>query len=316
MTYMTLLDAPVVHAPVESATPRYRARTLGWIAVAAAVPVAAGVVLASGMRLEFTSFLPLLGAAALLGAVHHIYTRLRPRPRLALPAGLLALLILSGLLAGIISHAGLRLHYPLIDAWLDGADRATGIDTPRLALMLARHPYGGELLGLIYVSAFPATFLTALWLGMRGEAGRAWELGLGFAGGILSAAVIAAFFPALGNIAYHHLDGAKGLPAGAGSYYLEAFHYFRDGHDPHFDLRQLSGVVEFPSFHMVMALLVPYGLRRSGALGWVAIVWSLLVVVSTIAIGGHYVIDLVGGAMLWAAWMMAARADRTIDPRA
>jgi membrane-associated phospholipid phosphatase len=316
MSFMTPIDAPIARASqAVDAAPRHRACLLGWIVVGAAVPVAAGIVLASGMQLVIASFLPLVFTAALLGIVHHIYARVRPEPRLALTASLLALLVLAGLLAGVISHAGLRMHYPLIDAWLDGADRAMGINTPRLALMLALHPHWGTLLNLIYVSAFPAVFLTALWLGLRGQDARAWELGLGFTGGILIAATIAAFFPALGNMAYHQLDGTKGLPAGAGSYYLEAFHYFRDGHDPRFDMRQLSGVVEFPSFHMIMALIVPYALRRTGVLGWAAIAWSVLVVVSTIAIGGHYVIDLVGGAVLWAACMWAARDGRAA-PRA
>jgi len=310
MTCMTPVHGPVVVAPPARAIgpSPVRAGTAGWLVVAAAVPVAAGVLLASGMRLQLASFLPLLLVSALLGTVACVYHRVRPNPRLALPAGLLAMLVLSGLLAGVISHAGLRLHFPLIDPWLDHADRMLGIDTPWLALALDRH--AGPALNLIYVSAFPVIFVTALWLGFSGQAGRAWELGLGFAGSILVAAVIAVFFPALGNMAYHHLDGAPGLPEGAGSYYLEAFHYFRDGADPRFSLQQLSGVVEFPSFHMVMALLVPWGLRRTGIAGWIAAIWGALVVLSTIAIGGHYVIDLIGGLLLWAGWMAVARDGR------
>jgi len=315
MTCMTPVHGPAALAPLARAIEpsSVRAGRAGWLVVAGAVPVAAGVLLASGMRLQLASFLPLLLVSALLGGVACVYHWVRPNPRLALPAGLLAMLVLSGLLAGVISHAGLRLHFPLIDPWLDHADRMLGLDTPRLALALDRQ--GGAALNIIYVSAFPAIFGTALWLGFRGEAKRAWELGLGFAGSILVAATIAAFFPALGNMAYHHLDGAPGLPEGAGSYYLEAFRYFRDGHDPRFSLQQLSGVVEFPSFHMVMALLVPWALRRTGLAGWIATAWGALVVLSTIAIGGHYVIDLIGGLLLWAGWMAVARDGRAA-PRA
>ncbi|MFN3551857.1 MAG: phosphatase PAP2 family protein, partial [Novosphingobium meiothermophilum] len=78
-----------------------------------------------------------------------------------------------------------------------------------------------------------------------------------------------------------------------------------------FDLAKVEGIVTFPSFHMVMALMAPYALRGAGLASMVAFVWAALVTVSSIVIGGHYVVDLLGGAVTWVAAIGWARsADR------
>jgi membrane-associated phospholipid phosphatase len=43
-----------------------------------------------------------------------------------------------------------------------------------------------------------------------------------------------------------------------------------------------------------------------------SLVWNLLVIISTIPIGGHYVIDLLAGALVWlAATIIAVRLTAT-----
>lgn len=311
MIYQGLIQRPAEDILTTSHVHAFQlnAYWVGWLSVGAAVPVSAVLLLASGMRLVIESFLPLTVLIMLLGAAHVVYDKLRPSRYLALSSGVLAMLTASGVLAAIISHTGLRLGQPFVDAALSAADVSLGIDTPRLALTLALHPTWGQPLNIIYMSTLPTVFLAAIFLGLRDQDERAWELVSCFSTSIIAASIISVFFPALGSMVYHHIDGIADLPTGAGNYHLGTVHYFRDGQNPAFDMAKLSGVVTMPSFHMVMALLVPYSLRRTGVLWWTAVAWSVLVMLSTVAIGGHYVIDLIVGAALWAfiAWLVRQR---------
>lgn len=282
---------------------------LAWLSLVGGAISACVVLLATGMRIAPG---PLLAYAALLGLLlgaHHLYRHWRRDEKLALVTGALALMIAAALLAGVTSHAGLRLRYPLFDASLAAGDRLIGIDTPKVVLWVAESPALVWLLGLAYSSVFPLAFITAIWLGFRSEAMRLWELVLGFAASIQIASAMSVFMPAIGNIAHAKLDHLAGtlLPDGAGVYFLPAFRYYRDGADVILDASRFSGVVEFPSFHMVMAIVVAYAFRGTGIFGLVAAIWCGLVGISTVPIGGHYVVDLAAGALLWLGVMALAR---------
>lgn len=280
------------------------ARRIGWIAVALSVPGAVTVVLASGMRPVAQSFLPVGLPAILLLAAHIVYARWRPDPRVVDATGLMAMMILACLLAAVISHAGLRLRFPYVDESLAAADRAMGFGTPRLALKLALSPVWSNWLAAAYVSSFPAAFLLALALSLTQRAERAWELAAAFSACILTAAATSVFWPAIGSMVYHAVDGTKGLPPGSGNYHLAAVAYYRSGDAPSLDMARFSGIVTMPSFHMILALIVPFALRGTGWPFQAALLWCAVVTLSTIGIGGHYVVDLIAGAVLWAgvAW--------------
>jgi membrane-associated phospholipid phosphatase len=302
------LPAPASPARAEGR----RARRLGWATALLGAPCAMAVLAASGMRIVPDSLLALLATLILLGAIHLVYSRFRAHLRIELASGVLAMMMATAMTAGIVSNAGLRLHRPLIDGLLSRADHAIGIDTPALVRAFVGQPILGEVLNLAYLSAFPLVFVAAFGLALCGRADRTWEIGWGFSACILVSSLVAAFYPAIGNIPYAHLEGlaGHGLPAGAGTFYVAAFHALYDGQGGWLDMRQLEGVVTFPSFHVVMGIIVAWAFRRTGILGWVAAIWCALVAISTIPIGGHYVVDLIGGTALWAACMRAARDGR------
>ena len=69
-----------------------------------------------------------------------------------------------------------------------------------------------------------------------------------------------------------------------------------------------AGVVSFPSFHVVLAILSAQAL--SSIRGWRISVWVFagLTIVSTITTGWHYFVDLIGGlAVALISWSLAGR---------
>jgi hypothetical protein len=288
---------------------------LAWWSLAAGALTASVVLFAARMAVTvgpLVSYLAILGA---LAGAHRLYSTWRPNRPIALVTGALAVMIGGALAAGIIANASLRLRFPLADGWMAQADRAIGFDTPAVVLWIAARPELAWLLGWAYSSIFPLAFGAALWLALRGSEQRLWEVVAGFAVSIQAAAMTAIFLPVKGNIAYaglEHLAGTS-LPEGSGIYYLGAFTRYRDNLEPVLDLHKLDGVVGFPSFHMVMVLIVAYAARATGAVGWLVAGWSGLVAVSTIPNGGHYLVDLIGGTLLWLVVVVGARM---LDARA
>ncbi|WP_183614212.1 phosphatase PAP2 family protein [Novosphingobium hassiacum] len=291
----------------EGGSARAQSFQASWLVIACGFLVALLTLKVTGMGILVTSVAPLVCFAVALVGVQAYYTRYRFDERIVATCGILAILISACLLAAIISHASLRLRAPQIDGALDGADLALGLYAPAIVLKLSKYPAFAALLGVIYSSAMPVCVITALALAASGRRARACEFAFSFTFCILLAATVSAGFPALGSTVYHGMESTAGLPSQAGTFHMATVEYFRNDPSAIFDLAKVQGIVTFPSFHMVMAILLPYALRGETRIGiWIAVIWSLLVALSSVVIGGHYVIDLLAGAATWAAsaWLI------------
>jgi membrane-associated phospholipid phosphatase len=60
-----------------------------------------------------------------------------------------------------------------------------------------------------------------------------------------------------------------------------------------------TGLVTFPSFHTMLGLVLIWAVRKT-VLFWPSLFLNGAMVVSTVAIGGHYLIDVVAGIVLTA----------------
>jgi membrane-associated phospholipid phosphatase len=278
---------------------------------------AAVVVQLTAMTVPFELLAAMLGFTALFLTLHLVYAVFRQDLRLSLLTGSLALLLAAACGASLVAHVGMRLRFPLQDSALAAADRLIGIDTPSLALAFAEYPWFSELLARLYDTTVPAVFLAAIGLSLASKAPRVWELVLGYSAGLFICCVISVILPATANFVHAGLTAQElaGLPNGSGVFHLKAVHYFRDGNALLVEPAKFAGVVTFPSFHTMMALIVAYGCRGFGLLSVLAWLWAGLIIVSTIPIGGHYVIDLIAGAVLWIAIVLGARILHSRKPR-
>jgi len=251
---------------------------------------------------------PLLLLAFVVGA-YAVYRRWRPEPVIGDICGALAVIIVSGAVAGIISLAGLRIGAPLIDGNLAAYDRALLLDTRPIVVATAASPVFANLLGLAYVSSFPIVFASVVFLGWTRYVKPLWQLAFVFAFTAVGCSAFSAFFPASGAFAYfsYPADVLGGLPTGAGIYHLQKFEYYRDAVAPMISMSSLQGVVTFPSFHCCLALMTAFAYVQHRWLFVISLAWNGLVLISTIPIGGHYIVDLPAGAALWGlAYLLAA----------
>ena len=72
-----------------------------------------------------------------------------------------------------------------------------------------------------------------------------------------------------------------------------------------------AGIVSFPSFHTIIAVLAASALWNIRWIRWVGLVVCVGICLSTVTTGWHYVIDVLGGlGVAFAAWAAAVRLIR------
>jgi membrane-associated phospholipid phosphatase len=79
---------------------------------------------------------------------------------------------------------------------------------------------------------------------------------------------------------------------------------FQDFHDGSAVLgrNSLGSCVTFPSFYTIMGLIVAAMWRKTYSGLCPGLVWLALMLFSTLPFGGHYVVDLIGGSVVWGPW--------------
>lgn len=246
---------------------------------------------------EFGKFVLL--AAGVGGLAAYCHWRQHPW-RLTDSAAAVSLVTLSLLLCGLVSCTGLRLGLPLADPLLARSDALVGFDVSRVSSFVAGEPALSWLLHLAYNASAPLCAAAVAWHLFRKDRLAMWRVVATLVVAMQIVAIVSVLFPAQGATVWMGLDvlQGNGLPHGAGTYFTTAFAHFYSGSDLLVRREDMNGIVCFPSFHTVMALVILQSFAHS-PLKWLALPWSVLTIVSTVPMGGHYVIDLAGGVLVW-----------------
>jgi membrane-associated phospholipid phosphatase len=282
--------------------------------------VLAGVLQAVFLALTDTglnarSLLPIGAIAGPLALVGVVYVVFRPDAAVSSVAGGFATLLVGAALVGLMAITVLRFKAPLVDSALARADALLGLDATVLVPWIAAHVATG-LLVIPYNNTVQTVFVSVLVLGCLKRELMVWELCFTFIGAGLVTVLISAVFPAVGSAAHFDLHDMPGLPRGAGRYFVATIYRFRDGAADSVSLSDLNGVVSFPSFHTSMALMTAYAFRGIRLLLLPVAIWCGLIIVAAMPMGGHYAVDLVGGAAVWAlfAWLAGRIQPCAADP--
>jgi hypothetical protein len=280
---------------------------LALVLVGSAV-LAAIVVAAAGMRVEPAGFGRFILLALVMGALAYWCRTRGLDRRLGAAAAIVGAATLSLMICGVIANAGLRLGAPIADARLAAADAALGFDVGEIIREVAARPVLTEALSFLYNSSGLAVVGLIGWAMLRQSVAKGWELATTAFISMQLVALTSLSFPALGAMRHFALEGlqGRGLPVGAGVYQWPAFTHFYRGSDPMLRLSDMGGVVAFPSFHTVLALLIAQALA---ATRWrfAGVFWTAGIILSAIPMGGHYVVDLAAGFVIWLSAASIAR---------
>lgn len=239
--------------------------------------------------------LPLLIAgSAVCFAIAAICSTIRPQHVIAEGALYSGLWVIYPIFGARLTYLANSLGYPLQDKTFDALDAALGFRWIDWVEFVSSHRFLEKVQGFAYESYIwqPAVSIAifAIW----GPRGRNRELLTSVLVALLATIAISMFLPAIGPADTHGFTTPQGSIIRA----------LRSG-----SATSLAyvGIVSFPSFHTVMAILFAVAHRDNW---WSFPIFLILNVLMLIAIpysGNHYLTDVIGGAVIAACSFIGTR---------
>jgi hypothetical protein len=212
----------------------------------------------------------------------------------------------------ILNYFLLTVAGPRADVFLAHLDRAMGFDWPSLMLWVAVHPALDGVLHVAYDSSLAQIALLVICLAWTARPRAIYSLCIALAAGGMTAVAIWTIAPSFGAFSVYRLPAAAAahMPLALdGKYADQLIALLQHGPD-RIAPDQLRGLIGFPSFHSVLAILAMWYAWPLRTLRWPALALNTLVLISTPIQGGHHLVDVFGGLVLAAASI--ALAERII----
>jgi len=204
------------------------------------------------------------------------------------------------LVAGLFQYLASNMSPPLVDGQLARIDAGLGFNwLSLLALANANHVVA-RVLVLAYFSVGPLLPVLFIYFAFTHREHRLMELVALVAVTSLFTGTLMLFFPAAGAYSWFHPspDYFSNLSREAGTWHYKVLMALRSGQQFTYLQSQVSGLVTFPSFHTVLGVITAYSVRRIRGVFPVLLVLNAIMIVSTVPEGGHYVADVVAGAVV------------------
>lgn len=293
-------------SPAAAVADRFRKLTVQLVLTAATIALILALALKVRVDPAGSSALDWLVAVLLLAS--RLWWARSGHQRIADASGAVALVSIAGMACGAIAMLQLRLGFPIADGLLRSSDRALGVDGIAVVGALVRQGHWlFALMAPAYNYTLPIFFAGLLMLSFRGDRIEAWRAAFCFTGTLFTTCLIAILVPAKGLGVWAPPELLAQLPHDAMRTFWPHFDDFYFGADPVLRLQVVDGVISFPSFHAIVGFLVVAMWRKNLLTLIPAGAWLGVMLLSTLPGGGHYVVDLVAGFAVWAAWFFWSR---------
>jgi len=213
-------------------------------------------------------------------------------------------------LALIPMYALARRQVNLADTTLARMDAQLGFEVPVALQLVRRWPLLRRSQEIAYVALLPLMGLAIIVPPLAGAMRRAKEFVVGtVVAGIISFSLFG-IVQAIGPWSIYPYE-----PHAAQAEVQRVFLSLKQPGDYHFDLNHVEGLISFPSFHTILAVLSAYALWPVRKLRWPAALIAGAVVVSTVTTGWHYVVDTYVGLAISVATVGTAKAYSWVEQR-
>ena len=221
-------------------------------------------------------------------------------------------LALVSLLFEVYSTLAVRLPLPLRDAELSTLDAFIGFHWLQFLEFVNSSKIASEILVIAYHSFVPQfVFLIAV-LSLMRMGDRISEFVALYAVTVLITATIATIVPAEGAHAYFapSREQFSNFTSLSGMWHYDLLVTLRTAKTMSFNpFQHLQGMVTFPSFHATVAILIAYAVRGVRFVGIPMLILNVLMIVSVIPEGGHYLVDLIAGLLIAFVCIVVSRSS-------
>jgi len=236
--------------------------------------------------------LALMTAGLMAGAA--FYSTLRREPPLA------AMLFGAGFLCAFSAGASMFNYFLLtvvgkpIDPMLVEADRMLGFDWYKVMVAMADHPYLNEVFFRVYNLVLPQMAILLVALAWSGHVEKVYRYCLAVGIGALVAIFIWAMAPSLGAKSLYTLPPnvmSRLTLSVTCEYGRDLLRLLHDG-PGYITPADLRGLIAFPSYHGVLAILLIWYARAIRWLRWPFLAINTVVLICTPVQGGHHLVDV------------------------
>ncbi|QIK96673.1 phosphatase PAP2 family protein [Sphingomonas sp. HDW15A] len=210
----------------------------------------------------------------------------------------------------VLTYGSMRFNMPMADATLINLDRTLGFDWMRFVLAVDRSAFASRLLESAYSSLMKQMVLIPVLLCILNFQARAYQLMTALVVLSLLSAIVSIPFPSVGAYAGHGFDGKslQNINAYFGYFFLESFNAVRAQDHFVLSLSNSAGIITFPSGHAAFATLSIWAAWPSRWLRYPVLALNMLMILSAITHGAHYLVDVIaGGAVAIMAIRIATR---------
>ncbi|MGJ5041639.1 phosphatase PAP2 family protein [Bradyrhizobium sp. HKCCYLRH1062] len=277
---------------------------LNWLPIALLGAALLSALTYSDFSLEPVGFGVLVAIAISLASIAYVYAHIRQAsadPKLVFWFGVTAQIILLTAIAGPLSYVANAMNWPLQDRSLLWIDRAIGFDPQGIAAFFNAHSWIVHYLKVGYGFIKWPLLAIPIILAMGSRFLRLQQFVLTLSVALAVTIVVSAFIPAIGTYYGLGLSPGEQFPKVDSANYaaqLRDIFALRDGSLRQLDVLRLAGIVSFPSFHTASAVLYIWALWPIRVLRPASIALNTWMVAATPLIGAHYIIDLIGGAVV------------------
>lgn len=200
-----------------------------------------------------------------------------------------------------------RSRLPLRDTLFAHIDERVGVSVPAIVAWSSRH-WLGTVLGASYVLLLVLIAAAIFAPALSGKVRTAREFLVANLVAFTVTVPILAILPAIGPWCVYH------FPASNGQRFVEAQLLTLRQPGAYEYAGQGAGIICFPSFHVVWAMLCAAALWDFKALRIPVTALTVMIIVSTMTTGWHYFTDVIAGIVLGAISIAAARYLVGRDP--
>ena len=189
--------------------------------------------------------------------------------------------------------------YPLVDGTLARLDAMLfGFQWNIESNWVTHHPTFDWILQHAYRSLYDQAAFVFLLGSVNHPGDRNGEIIWQFCISLILTCAIFVFTPALGHVAH------------IGTGWMKTLMTIRNGEWTAFDFSHVEGIISFPSFHTTLAILLVYAVRCHRWALAVLVPLNTLLILATLSVGGHYLVDLPAGAAVAFVSIAATRFIR------
>lgn len=200
----------------------------------------------------------------------------------------------------VSTYLAMSLDHPLADESLAYADGIMGFDWTVFIGFVDGHPDLATALQYAYSSISFQLLTLPLLLGIAGYQERSYRMIFAYGVICYTSSIISIWFPALGTYAAHGISQPQlnSINVHYGFAFLHDFLAVRSAPTFTLSLANASGIVTFPSVHAAAALLCGWAAWPVKSFRYPFAALNVLMAVSAVSNGGHYVTDIVAGFLV------------------